>query len=448
MAVDPKSEQGQALRKLFPLETMPARQYNALCSEINITEKSKGNFLFKQGDEPDSFIYLLQGTISLEAEEFKIETIRGGTDLAKFAIAHQFPRQISARAMGNIQYVSLQLNAFDKQDAEDIEEESTYMVENEGGSENELSEDWMSVLLKSPIFQRLPPISLQQVLINLEDIEFKKGDIIFHQGDAGDYYYLIKQGHCALSRKASKRGKAIKLLELRNNHTFGEDSLLSDEPRSMTVTAMTDMLLSRINKERFIKFIKDPAISYVGYQQLLDDCEQGNAIAIDIRSSDAYKENHIEGCRNIPFFSLRMHLKELSNEGKKIIIICEEGKISKAAAFVLIKKGIDADVLEGGMLSIPVELNSSGKATFPTDVIDDAENSNTTLSEELSLMAEEQVESHAPTPNADAGLEQENQNLKAENKYLTMELENVKKQYKLLYTQSEKLKTALDKLKA
>ena len=456
MPIDPKSEDGQALRKLFPLETMPARQYNALCSDCNITEKPKGSSLFKLGDEPDSFIYLIQGTISLEAEGLKVEKITAGTDAAKFAIAHQFPRQISAHAVNKVRYVSLQLNAFDKQETEEIEDiegESDYMVENDDDLEQELSGDWMSALLKSPIFQRLPAMNLQKVLMNLEDVEYKKGDIIFNQGEPGEYYYLIKSGRCALSRKASERAKEIKLLELSRNKTFGEDSLLSGERRSMTVTAMTDMMLSRIDKERFIKLIKEPALTYVDYQQLLSECRQDQAIAIDIRPMDAYNKHHIEGSRNIPFFSLRMCLKELSQEPKKVIIICEDGQLSKAAAFALIKSSVNTDILKGGMQSEPEESESSNEAVFTVDESEAEDISLITETvEELDLSTnnkpEQASEANKSAINTDTDLEQENQSLKAENQRLTAELEKVKKQYKMLYMQTGKLKAAFDKLKS
>ena len=449
MAVDPKSEEAQALRKLFPLVTMPVRRYNTLCSQISIIEQPKGNFLFKQGDIPESFIYLLDGTVSLEAEEFRIEQITAGTDSAKFSLAHQFPRQISARAVTKVRYVNLQLNAFDKSIIDDVEEKGDYRVENESTSESEEPEDWMSALLKSPVFQRLPAMNLQQVLMSLEDIDVQKGETIFNQGDAGEYYYLIKRGRCSLTRKASAKAKEIKLLELRTNNTFGEDALLSGEPRSMTVTAITDMLLTRIDKERFIKLIKEPALSYVDYPTMLLECEQGKAIAIDIRSTDDFNKNHLKGSRNIPFFSLRLSLKELSLENQKVIIICDDGKVSEAAAFVLIKSKIDADILQGGMQGLPKELEGDSDTVLASDNSDvDApiavaeQDSHLVTNQE----AEPAIEASTPDINTAADLEQENQILKAENKRLTIELEKIKKQYKLLYTQTGKLKNAFDKL--
>lgn len=61
MAVNLKSEQGQALRKLFPMATMPAQQFKELCADCDVRKMPKGSFLFNRGDQTDAFIYLIQG---------------------------------------------------------------------------------------------------------------------------------------------------------------------------------------------------------------------------------------------------------------------------------------------------------------------------------------------------------------------------------------------------
>ncbi len=103
-------------------------------------------------------------------------------------------------------------------------------------------DDWMTALLRSPIFQRLPPANLQKILMGLEAVHFKKGEIILEQGGTGDYYYLIKNGQCLLTRKPSPNAKEIKLAQLTNGDTFGEDALLSGAPRNVTITALTDIV--------------------------------------------------------------------------------------------------------------------------------------------------------------------------------------------------------------
>jgi CRP-like cAMP-binding protein len=449
MAVDPKLEASQALRKLVPFITMPARQFKQLYQDIKVIDVSPGEFLFKNGDITNAFCYLIEGSVSLEAHDFKIETITAGTEAAKFALAHQFPRKISARAIDNVRYVSLRLNIFDKQAISGEEKESTDMAEN-NDLETEEPNDWMSVLLKSPIFQRLPAMNLQQILISLEEVCYKKGEVIARQGDPGDYYYIIRKGCCALSRKASERAKEIKLLELCAPETFGEDALLSGEARSMTITAISDMVLSRIDKERFIKLIKEPVLTYIDYAEI---CNQNNMSILDIRPTDIYNEYHIRGSENIPFFSLRMRVKDFKKESN-IVIVCEDGNLSAAAAFFLIKNRLDAVILKGGMGNVPKEFEGSNEVSFSIDEsgvetgIFSRDNKPANIpSEGLELtMVPVSEEAFAESGEADTGLQQENQVLKQENKRLTSELESLKKQYRMLFKQTEKLKAVLDKL--
>jgi len=434
MSVNPKSEDGQALRKLFPLLTMPAQQFKELCACCNVVTQAKGSILFNRGDKTESFIYLLHGTISLEVDEFIFEKITAGTDAAKFALAHQFPRKVSARALDSTRFISLQLNIFDKTDCDYNEQKNVYRVENDD-SEADASIDWLAALLQSPVFQRLPAVNLQQVLMNLEDIKFSEGELIFQQGDAEDYCYLIKKGRCCLSRKTSAQAKEIKYLELGAGDTFGEMAILMGEKRNMTVTALSDMQLSRIDAERFIKFIKEPALEYIDYSDLEQERTQNlELLIIDIRSAAEYNKNHIHGSRNIPFFSLRLFIKELIKQKNKVVVVCADSRKSEAAAFELIKHRINAVVLSRGMQSI---------ANNDIAAIDESEIE--TAEEEV--LAEQSVEVNS-SDDTRSSLQQENQILKADNERLITELTLFKKQYKLLYKQTTKLKVALDKLRA
>ncbi|MDF1582786.1 MAG: cyclic nucleotide-binding domain-containing protein [Methyloprofundus sp.] len=454
MAVDPNSPEGQNLRKSFPLVTMPGQQFNLLCAQISVSEASKGDFLFTRHDSTEAFIYLIDGSVSLEAEALKVETISADSNSAKFALAHQFPRKISARAINNVRYIRLNLNAFEQKEVEYEEKESVYMIGNEGSEKVAKSKgDWMSALLKSPIFQRLPAMNLQQVIMSLQEVKLEKGDVLFHQGDVGDYYYLVREGRCTLSRKASERAKEIMLTELGENETFGEDALLSGEPRSVTVTAATDMLLSRINKELFIKLIKNPALKYITYPELLhEQAKDLTPLILDVRPVNEYNETHIEGSRNIPFFSLRMHIKDLKKEAKRIIIICADGTLSEAAAFTLIKNKIDAVILKGGMHSVPKNISYTGEATFAIDDNDQKspiffERDDVSTADISRAIDQQTSKLDSLTPETKLDLQQENQLLKAENLRLSSELDNAKKQYRILYKQTQKLKDVLEKLK-
>lgn len=51
---------------------------------------------------------------------------------------------------------------------------------------------------------------------------------------------------------------------------------------------------------------------------------------IDLRSSGEFQESSISGSLNIPYIQLPARLADLSSE-KKVVLICEDGKIAGAA---------------------------------------------------------------------------------------------------------------------
>ncbi len=222
------------------------------------------------------------------------------------------------------------------------------MFNNEPDFEDENNDDdWMTTLLKSPIFSNLPPANLQQIIIKLEEIEYEKGELIISQGDSGDFYYLIKHGQCLLSRKPTPGSKEIKLGQLSDHDTFGEDSLLSGEPRNVNITALTDISLLRLSKDNFISLIKKPSLQFIDNKEIEEQVRNG-ATLLDVRTTDEYKKNHIPDSINVPFFSLRMQLKSFDRENP-IIVVCANGKTSEAAAFLLLRHHISTLIVDGGM---------------------------------------------------------------------------------------------------
>ncbi|CAI8779751.1 conserved protein of unknown function [Methylocaldum szegediense] len=337
----------QELRRLIPLNTLSDTRFEQICSQIQIEEAPKGSVLFRQGDTNNEFVYLLSGTISLQAGGVEMDSVSGGTETARFALAHQIPRKVSAVANDAVRYVRIAPYLINQQ--EDLNRDvPTYKVSD---IPEEPTRDWMTALLKSPLFQRLSPANIQAILRGLEEIEVKKGDVICRQGDPGDYYYIIKKGRCALTRKPSRLAKEIKLATLKVSETFGEDALISGEPRNVTVTMLTDGVLLRLDKASFIKLLKEPVISHVDFETAQRMASR-DAVWLDVRTPDAYEQGRLPGSLNIPFFSLRVTLPTL-NRQSKYLLVCDDGRLSEAAAFLLIRYGFEAQVLAGGIVNAP-----------------------------------------------------------------------------------------------
>jgi rhodanese-related sulfurtransferase len=314
------------------------------------------------------------------------------------------------------------------------------------------SDDWMSALLRSPIFQRLPPTNLQKILMSLEAVHFSKGEVILEQGGMGDYYYLIKNGHCKLTRKPSPNAKEIKLAQLATGDTFGEDSLLSDAPRNVTITALTDISLLRLNKPQFVSLIKEPSLTFVDYLEMQKAVQQG-ATLLDVRTPDEYESHHLDGCINEPFFSLRMQLKTLNRE-KPIIVICADGKTSEAAVFLLLRNKINAMLLKGGMAGINFEpyIAPASAADATEAVIDRPETipqgeAKQSVDSPVSISSSAQDNQIAALRSEIEALKMTNQQLNDKCMKLEFDKQHAEKQTRILHKQLEKLTQILDKLK-
>jgi rhodanese-related sulfurtransferase len=440
MVVGVNSEDGLIIRKLVPLATLPGTRFNALCAEMTVEEIEDG-FLFKKGDVTPQLVYLISGEVTLQAAGLVVEVIAASSDSAKFALAHQIPRKIDAVANGRVRFLRLNTDIVNSSPSLAYKEDNRYMVidETEGDSD-----DWMTALLRSPIFQRLPPANLQKILMGLEAIHFKPGETIFEQGGLGDYYYLIKKGQCLLTRRPSPNAKEIKLAQLTNGDTFGEDSLISGAPRNVTITALTDIVLLRLDKQKFISFIKEPSLKFIDYDRMQEEVKQG-AVLLDVRSADEYENQHIDGSINAPFFSLRMQLKTLSHE-KPVVVVCRDGKTSEAAAFLLLRHKIEALILKGGMEALNPEPKSEATvvADLRPETLFQLVEPNQAADNAATGILEEQI----------SALILENQALKNTNqelndKCVTLEFNKLhtEKQYRILLKQMEKLTQVLDKLK-
>lgn len=359
MAISPEA---QELRRLIPLNTLSAPRFEQLCAELKIEDGPKGTLLFRQGDPTHEFVYVLSGTISLQAGGVEMDAVTGGSETGRFALAHQNPRKVSAVAKDRVRYVRVatdQVNQRDEGPAPLPGYTVSHSPDTSGG-------DWISALLRSPIFRRLPPSNLQALLRAVEEIPYKKGEAVCKQDDPGDYFYIIKQGQCALTRKPSQLAKDIKLATLKDYDTFGEDALISEKPRTVTVTMATDGVLLRLDKANFMKLVGQPVIGYVDSAEARAMMKQDGQW-LDLRLPDIYQQGHPRGAINTPFFSLRMMLPSLERH-RKYMLVCEDGKVSAAGSYLLLRHGFEAYALRGGIGTLPPELIvQAGPADNPGD---------------------------------------------------------------------------------
>ena len=81
-------------------------------------------------------------------------------------------------------------------------------------------------------------------------INFKKGEDIIKEDTLGDCAYIIEEGSVEVS-KLSPHGEKQVLGILEKSEIFGEMGLIDGLPRSATVTALGDCVMSVCSQETF-----------------------------------------------------------------------------------------------------------------------------------------------------------------------------------------------------
>ena len=107
-------------------------------------------------------------------------------------------------------------------------------------------------LAQVDLLRSLPPEEMEDVLLCVQPARFAAGDIIFRRGEAGDALYLTVAGQVAvLANGQTDAAEPALLARLTEGQSFGEMALLTGEPRTATVTALTEVELLKIAREHF-----------------------------------------------------------------------------------------------------------------------------------------------------------------------------------------------------
>ena len=117
-----------------------------------------------------------------------------------------------------------------------------------------------------------------------DSIEFKKGDVIFNQGDPGDVMYVIQEGIVDVFRDG------VKIDEVHPGRVFGEMALIRKAPRSGTIIAQTDLRVVPVNARKFLFLIDNNRQFALGIMRAL--CER--IIETDGKLAAHYEEKSSE----------------------------------------------------------------------------------------------------------------------------------------------------------
>ena len=120
-------------------------------------------------------------------------------------------------------------------------------------------------VLQTPLFQGLSELE-SAVLFGIADQQsVRQGATLFGEGDPGDSLYVLLEGTVEVLKRDST-GTQQTLARLGRGAVIGEMSLISEEPRSASVLAVSELKLLRIPCSRFHRLLNEdniPALKVV-----------------------------------------------------------------------------------------------------------------------------------------------------------------------------------------
>ena len=328
-----------ALRRLAPMEGLPEAALASLLDTVERLTVPAGRVLFRRGERDDALLFLLSGAVDLADAQYVVTAVVAGAPEAAFALDEASPHRVAAVATAPCVLAKISRDALDLaltwgQAGETVVSELSGVREGSG--------DWMAGLLASPVFSMVAPAQLQALFAAFEPIFCRAGEAVIREGEPGDYFYVVQQGTGIVTRA----GVPDTLATLRAGDTFGEDALISGAARNATITMATDGRLRRLNKDAFRDLVEEPVLSRVQASDLSSFRSLGLRVTIvDVRSEAEHAHDPFPHSVCIPLRALRERMAELPREGT-LLTVCDGGRRSRLAAFLLIGAGYDVRVLE------------------------------------------------------------------------------------------------------
>ncbi len=107
-----------------------------------------------------------------------------------------------------------------------------------------------------PLFSDLRVEDLAALAATVRTRRYRRGEVIFRQGDPGDGLHIILSGRVKISTVSESGGEAI-LVTLRPAEFFGALALLDGEPRSASATAVEASETLILPRDRFRQLVDE-----------------------------------------------------------------------------------------------------------------------------------------------------------------------------------------------
>jgi CRP-like cAMP-binding protein len=324
-------------RHFVPTSTLSPADRAELARQSYIAGYQPGQTLFHRGDAAKTVPYLISGEVEL-VSELGSRLVAGETEESRFPLSNGERRSVTATCTRAAQVLFIDRVRLDVM----LTWAQTGAVEVREMDDGD-AQDWMSAMLRNPAFHRIPPANIAQIIACVEQVEYAAGEVIIRQGEPGDYYYVVTDGLCQVLLLDANSGGEREIDRIGQGFGFGEEALVSGDPRNATVRALSRCSLVRLAAQDFTRLLRDPMLHIARLESL-----PLGAILVDVRLQEEYQRGHLEGAVNLPLRRLRSEARSIDSS-RPLIVYCDTGRRSASATFLLTERGFDARWIERGV---------------------------------------------------------------------------------------------------
>lgn len=181
------------------------------------------------------------------------------------------------------------------------------------------NEEYADLLAKVDLLASLDRVTLAKLSANLEPVSLKSGDILFHQGEPGDAFYIVSKGSLALFIHRKEEAEKYRVKTLYPGDHIGEISLLTNEVRASTVQAEVNSEVLRLDRVYFLDLVnKEPSVALAAaasssrkLTKMLQFSLQGEAGTDVINHVEAVTPRQSEGSTFLDWLNNRLTLTSL-----------------------------------------------------------------------------------------------------------------------------------------
>jgi thioredoxin reductase/CRP-like cAMP-binding protein/Fe-S-cluster-containing hydrogenase component 2 len=207
----------------------------------------KGDVVFEKNDYTDTFWSIVSGSVEIEVAPSRFVKLGVGDYFGEMGLISGRRRTATVR-VGESGTVLL----------ETPRKQIVKLMASVNSVCRSLDEIFMLRALQTSIFPEVERPFLEALVKKAKMKRFKKGDVLFNEGDIGDALYVIRKGSVKISRR-NRAGANVAQTYIAAGNYVGEMSILSEKemPRTATVSAAVGCETIVIEKSDFLELIRN-----------------------------------------------------------------------------------------------------------------------------------------------------------------------------------------------